>query len=149
MRIKSLMKNKKAFSAIIAALILMLIAVAAGVVVYAYVMGWIGGVQTNPAGQGIIVIDSIDAVDTETAIVYVRNAGTIPVTVSAIYIDGSLSPSPSPSAAGGLTIPVGIVEAITVTDVFSAGQSYLFKVVCIDGTTVSGTLVTPTTLEEA
>ncbi|NLD66911.1 MAG: hypothetical protein GX648_10125, partial [Crenarchaeota archaeon] len=48
MRIKSLMKNKKAFSAIIAALILMLIAVAAGVVVYAYVMGWIGGVQTNP-----------------------------------------------------------------------------------------------------
>ena len=76
MRIKSLMKNKKAFSAIIAALILMLIAVAAGVVVYAYVMGWIGGVQTNPPGQGIITIDSVSN-DLET--VYVRNAGTIPV----------------------------------------------------------------------
>jgi flagellin-like protein len=57
MRIKSLMKNKKAFSAIIAALILMLIAVAAGVVVYAYVMGWIGGVQTNPPVSGIITIE--------------------------------------------------------------------------------------------
>jgi flagellin-like protein len=39
----SILKNRRAFSAVIASLILMLLAVAAGGVVYAYVMGWIGG----------------------------------------------------------------------------------------------------------
>ena len=42
--LKKLLKSKIAFSAVVASLILMLISVAAGVVVYGYVMGWIGGV---------------------------------------------------------------------------------------------------------
>lgn len=146
MRIKSLMKNKKAFSAIIAALILMLIAVAAGVVVYAYVMGWIGGVQTNPPGQGIIVIDSINAVDTQNATVYVRNAGTIPVTVSAIYIDGANATINN--TAVDLNINVESVKAVIIKPAsdLTSGESYLVKVVCTDGTTTSSTLVTPSEL---
>jgi len=145
MRIKSLMKNKKAFSAIIAALILMLIAVAAGVVVYAYVMGWIGGVQTNPPGQGIIVIDSINAVDTQNATVYVRNAGTIPVEVSSIYIDGALATINNPV---DLNINVESVKAVIIKPAsdLTSGESYLVKVVCTDGTTTSSTLVTPSEL---
>ena len=137
MRIKSLMKNKKAFSAIIAALILMLIAVAAGVVVYAYVMGWIGGVQTNPPGQGVIVIDSITTqTNNNTLGIYVRNAGTISVTASSIYIDGAKV------NADESTIPVEQVMKIEVTDVtIVEGNSYLVKVVCTDGTTVSTTFV--------
>lgn len=137
MRIKSLMKNKKAFSAIIAALILMLIAVAAGVVVYAYVMGWIGGVQTNPPGQGIIVIDSINANATTNMVdVYVRNVGTVSVTVSSIYIDDVKA-----TVLNELLIPTANVEQIAVTpgvDLVEGG-SYLVKVVCTDGTTTSAT----------
>ncbi|NLD66895.1 MAG: hypothetical protein GX648_10040, partial [Crenarchaeota archaeon] len=127
-----LMKNKKAFSAIIAALILMLIAVAAGVVVYAYVMGWIGGVQTNPPGQGIITIDSVSN-DLET--VYVRNAGTIPVTLSAVYIDGI-------QVLDDTYIDVGeVVEIDISSETPTESGSYVIKVVCTDGTTVSTTAV--------
>jgi len=61
MKLKKFYKNKRAFSAIIAALIMMLLAVAAGVVVYAYVMGWIGGAQQNPTQTGKTKFDSITA----------------------------------------------------------------------------------------
>ncbi len=135
MRIKSLMKNKKAFSAIIAALILMLIAVAAGVVVYAYVMGWIGGIQTNPPASGIITIESYTSSSTNSTL-YIRNHGTTSLTIDAIYIDGEIYIGP------GTTINLieSTVNAIPVDDMkLKAGM--VIKVVCTDGTTVSQTLV--------
>ena len=61
MRLKKLHNSKTGFSAVIAALILMLLAVAAGVVVYAYVMGWIGNTQQSSTSTGIMQIDSITA----------------------------------------------------------------------------------------
>jgi len=139
MRIKSLMKNKKAFSAIIAALILMLIAVAAGVVVYAYVMGWIGGIQTNPPASGIITIESY----TDSTL-YIRNHGTTTLTIDAVYRNGgaifgtgvspvpTVTPSPPDLAMGLNTLEISDVT-------FSPGD--LIKIVCTDGTTVSQTLV--------
>ncbi|MDD4325976.1 MAG: hypothetical protein PHC63_06070 [Candidatus Bathyarchaeota archaeon] len=138
MRIKSLMKNKKAFSAIIAALILMLIAVAAGVVVYAYVMGWIGGVQTNPPGSGIITIESYTS-DT----LYIRNHGTNTLTIDTVYIDNTpifitdsatIDNTPDPVALSS-----GLNTIVFDADTFTAGN--LVKIVCDDGTTVSQTLV--------
>ncbi len=147
MRIKSLMKNKKAFSAIIAALILMLIAVAAGVVVYAYVMGWIGGVQTNPPGTGIITIESYTIDETEDVYtLYIRNHGTSNLEIDTIYINGELipiDPSEKPiTLAEGLNTIVNEGEEpdLIIADLeFEAGD--LVKVVCTDGTTVSQTLV--------
>ena len=61
MRIRRILKSKTAFSAVIASLILMLIAVAAGVVVYAYVMGWIGNASQSSASTGVLSIDSVTA----------------------------------------------------------------------------------------
>jgi hypothetical protein len=87
-----LRKNKTAFSAVIASLILMLLAVAAGVVVYGYVMGWIGGAQQNPTSTGKLQIDSIVAYAgpaTGNITLYVRNVGAVSLTPSSIYVNGA------------------------------------------------------------
>ena len=141
MRIKSLMKNKKAFSAIIAALILMLIAVAAGVVVYAYVMGWIGGVQTNPPASGIITIESFTN-DGNDGILYIRNHGTTGLTIDTLYINDVLLYNDGTYyetlTAIDTTLETGLTD-ITLTD-FKVKSGDLVKIVCTDGTTVSQTL---------
>ena len=136
MRIKRLMKNKKAFSAIIAALILMLIAVAAGVVVYAYVMGWIGGVQTNPPASGIITIESYTNSSLTEGVLYIRNHGTTQLSIDAVYINGATY---AISGVNSTTLMASSVNPIEFTaKTFEAGD--LVKIVCTDGTTVSQTL---------
>ena len=77
--LRRMFRAKRAFSAVIASLILMLLAVAAGVVVYAYVMGWIGGATQNPTHTGQMQFDSLSATAaTNGSIqVYVRNIGGI------------------------------------------------------------------------
>ena len=91
MKVKRVFRAKKAFSAVIASLILMLLAVAAGVVVYGYVMGWIGGTTQNPTRTGQIQFDSIHAYATSpngTIKVYVRNVGGADLNVSQMYVEG-------------------------------------------------------------
>ena len=46
----NLMKERKGISPIIATLLLILIAIAAGVIVYAYVIGFIGNSTSNSGG---------------------------------------------------------------------------------------------------
>jgi hypothetical protein len=73
---KKNLRSKTAFSAVIASLILMLIAVAAGVVVYAYVMGWIGNASQSSASTGVLSIDSVTAsVSNSQVKLYIRNSG--------------------------------------------------------------------------
>ncbi len=138
MKMKSLMRNRKAFSAVIAALILMLLAVAAGAVVYAYVMGWIGGVQQNTPNQGILQIDSATAdVSSNKITVYVRNVGSTDLILSSFYIDGiAKTNATSP-------ITVSLPKLSTACFQVSAGltldpnQFYEVKVACTDGTQIS------------
>jgi hypothetical protein len=135
-------KNKTAFSAVIASLILMLLAVAAGVVVYAYVMGWIGGAQQNPTSTGKLQMDSIVANVNGTGpgyiTLYVRNVGAVSLTASSVYVNG----------VNQTNIPIGFATVIPVQG--SAGGNmtisgltlqtnvfYEVKVVCKDGTMVS------------
>ncbi len=138
MKIKRMMKNKKAFSAVIAALILMLLAVAAGAVVYAYVMGWIGGVQQNTPNTGIMQFDSLTATaDSTNATVtaYVRNTGSTALTISSVYVAGVDETS---SATFTASLPVQGSQGITIIDLsLNANQFYEVKVVCTDGTQVS------------
>ena len=50
MNTNNLLKQKKGISPIIATLLLILIAIAAGVIVYAYVVGFIGSSTSNSGG---------------------------------------------------------------------------------------------------
>ena len=139
MKINRLLRNKCGFSAIIAALILMLLAVAAGVVVYAYVMGWIGGATPSTTQTGRLQIDSIVASDANDNItIYVRNIGGVDVTLSSAYVNGA--PVNASTNSTGNVFAVNSVTKVTLTSTslaITAGIEYEAKLVCTDGTTIS------------
>jgi hypothetical protein len=133
MTIKNLFRSKKAFSAIIASLILMLLAVAAGVVVYGYVMGWIGGTTQTPTRTGQMQFDSLSASATNGKItMYVRNVGGTDLTVSSIYVAGTNTTITTTTA-----LPVQSVVGFNVTYTLTKDYFYEVSVVCKDGTTVA------------
>lgn len=125
-------KSKKGVSPIIATLLLIVIAVAAAVVTYSFVMGFIG-TSTNPSGQqGQMSIDSATLNNTHVT-VYVRNIGSKPLTVDSVYVAGVKA-----DIGGTTEIAIGKVEEVsgTLAASVTSGQSYVIKVVCTDGTTV-------------
>jgi FlaG/FlaF family flagellin (archaellin) len=133
MKIKNLFRSKKAFSAVIASLIMMLLAVAAGVVVYGYVMGWIGGTTQNPTRTGQIQFDSLSANATDGKItMYVRNVGGSDLTVSSIYVAGA-----NATFTNSTALPVQGVAGFTVSYTMVKDYFYEVSVICKDGTTVA------------
>lgn len=138
MKIK-LLKNRKAFSAVIASLILMLLAVAAGVVVYGYVMGWIGGAQQNGTSSGQLQIDSVYGNATSSIIkVYVRNSGGVDLVLDKFYIAGTQVANDTELTTNSAKIPVQSVAYLQFSgQTMQALKFYELKVVCVDGTVVS------------
>ena len=138
MKMKRRFRAKKAFSAVIASLILMLLAVAAGVVVYAYVMGWIGGTTQTPTRTGQIQFDSLSAkaAPTNTIQMYLRNVGGTNLTISKIYIEG-IDTANQTAITTGTTLGVQNVDFVNVTYTMTKNYFYEVAVVCKDGTTVS------------
>jgi FlaG/FlaF family flagellin (archaellin) len=117
-------KKRKAISTFIATLLLMVLAVAAGVVIYAYTMGYLGGF-TTPQTMGALSLDS--AVLGSTGLTaYVRNIGHSPFTYDTAYVTfgttttkstgGVLTPNTLAEGAVGLfTIPIGEFSGGTLT----------------------------------
>jgi FlaG/FlaF family flagellin (archaellin) len=137
MKMKHRFRAKKAFSAVIASLILMLLAVAAGVVVYGYVMGWIGGTTQNPTRTGQMQFDSINAnAGTSRIKIYVRNVGGTNLTISKIYVDG-IDTANETVITTGTTLSVQDVHFVNVTYTMTKNYFYEVAVVCKDGTTAS------------
>jgi hypothetical protein len=140
MKIRKFFKSKKAFSAIIASLILMLLAVAAGVIVYGYVMGWIGGTTQSPTRTGQMQFDSIFANATSTPgkiQMYVRNVGTSDLNVSSIYVAGSLVSNNTALTATSSVFTVQNVVYLEVNYTMVKNNFYIVAVTCKDGTTIS------------
>lgn len=134
---KEMLKAKRAFSPVIAALILMLLAVATGVVVYAYVMGWIGGATRSEGGQSVLSLDASNANATTNMITaYVRNIGGKSVTPSKAYVDNyeAISISPTTVIAEGAvaTLTINATSPGLATDI-----TYEVKIVCTDGTSLT------------
>jgi len=135
---RRILTNRKAFSAVIASLILMLLAVAAGVVVYAYVMGWIGSATNNPTHTGHLSFDTIYANATAgTVKIYVRNVGGVGLMVSKIYINGIDMANATVIPDAGVALGVQGVTYLTVSYSMVANQYYTVQVTCKDGTIAS------------
>jgi|SRR5271157_4519624 len=157
MRKKRQFKSKRGFSDIVASLILMLLAVAAGVVVYGYLMGWIGGATTNPKMAGHLSFDSMYAnVALSNITLALRDVGGTNLVLSNVYVSGidrtTLCSITNSGATGtnytailngtGYTLLVQQVTVITInfanyTGFLSTGTYYAVEVACKDGTTVS------------
>lgn len=88
--------SKKGISPIIATLLLILIAIAAGVVVYAYVLGFVGNSTTPSSQSSNLSVDkqSISA-STSVASLFVRNLGSSATSIAQVFQtnpDGSVNP---------------------------------------------------------
>src|SRR4030067_2829089 len=87
MSIKNIMKSKKAISPILATLLLIVIAVAAIVVTYAWIMTYMG----STTGQAGIFLkkDAVNWPTSSSITVYVRNTGTADATIDSVFIGTS------------------------------------------------------------
>lgn len=131
---------------------LIVIAVAAAVVTYSWIMGFIGRATTAPAQtQGRIVIDAVDYYaltgnDNDFLAVYVRNVGSIPVNVSGIYVYSSGTTNLLASRVNFTKqIPTGSIKVIYLrvleTGGISSGDMIALKVTCAEGAAApSGTV---------
>lgn len=138
MKLKNMFRSKKAFSAIIASLILMLLAVAAGVVVYGYVMGWIGGSTQTPARTGQMQFDSIYANSATGKIqMYVRNVGGTDLNITSIYVGGTAVSNNTALTANSGVVTAQNVVYLEVNYAMTKSNFYQLAVVCKDGTTIS------------
>ncbi|MDG6982853.1 MAG: hypothetical protein JRM74_05290 [Nitrososphaerota archaeon] len=141
--------KRKAVSPIIATLLLIAIAVAAGIVVYVFV-NQLSGNLTKSGGNQVTEQVSLDAYSFVTspngiATLYLRNTGSGSVTINAVYFNGTAistsagapeysltSSSLTPGATATLVIGTGTGHYILPADVL-AGKSYSVIVVTADG----------------
>ena len=82
-KITKFRRSVKAISPVISVLLMIAIAVAASLVAYAWVMGYLD-FTTTKVGKAI----QIQSISTDS--VYVQNVGDSPVTINAVYVDGDL-----------------------------------------------------------
>ena len=137
---KSLRRNKKGVSDVIAVLLMIAIAVAASLIAYAWVMGYLGG-TTSKVGNAI-QIQSMYTDGTTDLYVYVQNVGTAPVTLSSIYVNGVLETATFTPT----TLTVNQTSTVIITPLpsgFSTTTAVDVKVVCTDGTFISASQIVP------
>jgi len=129
---KNLLKSKKAISPILATLLLIVIAVAAIVVTYAWIMTY---TSSTTVQAGIMLKeDAVSWPNASSIVIYVRNIGTADATIDAVYIGTSstnltrqttVDYDPSSKVVlkdGGNTI------MITVTYQWNSQKTYYFRI---------------------
>jgi FlaG/FlaF family flagellin (archaellin) len=130
LRLRKLRKNIKAISPVLSVLMMIAIAVAASLVAYAWVMGYLN-FTTEKVGKAI----QIQSVANSGAdmLVYVQNVGDGAVELNpdaAVYVDGILMPC---SVAPDEVLEEGETATLTVADV-NVGSGTAVKVQTSDGT---------------
>jgi len=127
-----LFKSKKAISPILATLLLVVIAVAAVVAVYAWVMTYTG----HLTGQaGVVLFESnVNFYENGSTIdVDVGNSGTSSTTMIQLYIGTSSASMESQTITPITLAPGGNIQRITVSYSWQLGVIYYFKVVTSSG----------------
>jgi flagellin-like protein len=136
---RSLKQNKKGVSPIIATLLLIVIAVAAAVVTYAFVSGFIGTATAQSNQQGTMAIDTA-AINSNTSITaYLRNTGTKTEVLGTVYVDNQLQTATfngtsTYSLAPGTVVTVAITGTGTT---WQNGVQHVVNIVANDGTPAS------------
>jgi len=126
---KKMLKTKEGISPILATLLLIVIAVAAVIVTYAWVMTFTTG---TTAQAGVFLREDAVTWQTGNITIYVRNTGTEDGTIDAVYVGTSSTNLVKKNAT--YTPSTGLVTAnggtITITIVYSwiSKTTYYFKV---------------------
>jgi hypothetical protein len=139
--------ERKGISTFIATLLLMVLAVSAGVVIYAYTMGYLGGF----GGTEQLGAMSADEVYANSSMIraYVRNIGKTTVNISRVYVDGDLMTicnATSSPIGNWVEIPENEVAAVYIDaddpvnfadSDFQSGHTYEVKLIATDNTQLS------------
>jgi flagellin-like protein len=137
MSIKKSLNSKKAISPILATLLLIVIAVAAIVVTYAWITTYMGSATQQ---AGVILYNENVRFDADATEITVGNSGTSDTRIVRIWLGNSSGSmmdvtSDTDITGSGLLLPAGGTATITVNwpnDVASAwqgGENYYFRIV--------------------
>lgn len=140
-KMKSIVKNKKGMSAILATLLLVVIVVAMGAIVYAWSTGLVGGMMKQPASTGeALTLDSGVIDSANAATLSLRNVGDSSVSLERCYIKGTDGASATVESANltDTSVPVSVVKDVTINVNptamnFTQGYTYEFKMVTASG----------------
>jgi len=152
------MMFRKGISPIIATVLMILIAIAAGITVYTLATGWVGGRFSEATGpQAILVVES-GSYNGSHFILYVRNDGTSNVNITKAYIthpNGTVVVAFYPPVNGRLNVTTHDNKSVLVPangtavevvignfteydqSFVSEGQVYTIKLVATDGAEVT------------
>jgi flagellin-like protein len=135
MSIKNMLRSKKAISPILATLLLIVIAVAAIVVTYAWIMAYMG--TTTQQAEVKLGIANVNFNSTSGDItIDIQNTGTSGTEISAVYVGTSSATAAKQMPTQRLPLSLGAsqIVSITIQDYnWVAGETYYFKVVSTSG----------------
>jgi flagellin-like protein len=136
MSIKHLLRNRKAISPILATLLLVVIAVAAIVITYAWITTYMG---TTTQQAGFIPYKANVAFSTGKISIDVGNSGTASGQIVQVYVGLSESAlvSQTTDPAVPKAIAAGAVQQFNVTYSWATSTTYYFKVVPNSGAALS------------
>ncbi len=137
---RKLLKNKKALSPVVAAIILVAVTVAVAIAVSA----WMGSMAVDEMEVSELTITHVefnvgDAVDGRI-IVNAANTGTSDVTIYRIRVNGGDESTWSSDTSN--TVAAGASETFRITRAVSSGTKYSIMMFTIDGTMVGSYTVT-------
>jgi len=142
------MKFVKGISPVIATIILVLIAVVAGVLLWLWTSGFTSALPAQQ--QALYERIKIEGVKVDTTqnkvIAYVRNVGNVNVSISTVYIlkpDGTIIEVFNLAGTTITSVSPGSVAkvTVTVTQTYTAGYAYTIKVVTANGAEATYTFV--------
>jgi flagellin-like protein len=143
MSIKTVLKSKKAISPILATLLLIVIAVAAIVVTYAWITTFMGSAAQQ---AGFIPYKANVSFRSGSLItIDIGNSGTSNGQIVQVYVGTSASATQSLTTTPEVPISLtaGSIKSFNVTYAWSNGQTYYFKVVPSSGAALSFTEQAP------
>lgn len=136
MFIKRMLRNKKAISPILATLLLVVIAVAAIVITYAWITTYMG---TTTAQAGFIPYKANVAFSTGKITIDIGNSGTSSGQIVQVYFGTSASAMTVQTTTPAMpqTINAGAILSFNITQSWTSGTTYHFKVVPNSGAALS------------
>ena len=140
--------QRRAVDPIIASLLLIAIAVAAGIIVYVYVNSLAGGL-TSGGGQQVADQLQMDSYNFQTLAhpsITVRNVGSSTIAVSSVFLDGQLATVQTDFPSGCTTGTPSITPTTTcqftlTTSGISSGTSHTIKIIDSIGGTATITII--------
>lgn len=141
---RKIIRTKKAISPILATLLLVVIAVAAIVVTYAWIMTYMGsagrnaGVMLYKANVSFYNQSTIKKIDID-----IGNSGTSDTKIIQVYV-GTSSSTMENQTITPLSLPANTIQRITVDYDWMYGATYYFKVASSGGQFLEWSEQTPT-----